>query len=103
MRLKFNRVLFKAKAMPAKAHSCCSKYQDCAKVALCPSCSPHAAACKRCDKKRCWDVCEEFDCYVCKQGERAPFVCARCKKRPRCILEKARYVPSRAQAVHDAR
>lgn len=101
--VKLNRALFKPKSMPAKAQSRCSKYRDCVKVALCRPCSSHVAACKRCGRKRCWDVCEEFDPYACKQRERAPFVCARCIKRGYCTLEKARYVASRAQAAHDAR
>ena len=60
--VKLNRVFFKPKSMPAKAQSRCSKYRECVKVALCRPCSSHAAACKRCGKKRCWDVCEEFVC-----------------------------------------
>ena len=101
--VKLNRVFFKPKAMPAKAQSRCSKYQNCTEVALCPVCSSHAAACKRCGKKRCWDICKKFDPYACERRERAPFVCTTCKKRAYCTLEKARYVASKAQAAHDTR
>lgn len=101
--VKLNRVFSKPKAMPAKAQSRCSKYQDCTKVALCPLCPSHAAACKRCGKKRCWDICKEFDPHTCKQRERAPFVCTHCFKRAWCTFEKARYIASRAQVAHDAR
>lgn len=101
--VRLNRVFFKPKAMPAKAQSRCSNYRDCTKVALCPLCSSHAAACKRCGKKRCWDICEEFDPSMCKRRERAPFVCTACGKRAYCTFEKARYVASKAQAAHDGR
>lgn len=101
--VKLNRVFFKPKAMPTKAQSRCSKYQDCIKVALCPLCSSQAAACKRCGKKRCWDICKEFDPHTCKERERAPFVCTHCFKRAWCTFEKARYVASKAQTTHDAR
>lgn len=101
--VRLNRVFFRPKALPIKAQSRCSKYRDCTKVALCEVCLSHAAACKRCGKKRCWDICEDFDAWSCKQREQAPFVCTKCKKRSYCTFEKARYVASKAQAVHDAR
>lgn len=101
--VKLNRTFFKPKAMPQKAQARCSKYQDCIKVALCPLCSSQAAACKRCGKKRCWDICKEFDPHTCSQRECAPFVCIHCFKRAYCTFEKARYVASKAQATHVAR
>lgn len=101
--VKLNRVFFKPKEMPQKVQSRCAKYRDCTKVALCPVCSSHAAACKRCGKKRCWDICEEFDPHTCKRRECAPFVCTHCFKRAWCTLEKARYIASKAQVAHDAR
>lgn len=101
--VRLNRVFFKPKALPAKAQSRCSKYQDCTKVALCEMCLSYASACKRCGRKRCWDICREFDARSCKQRERAPFVCTKCRKRGYCTFEKARYVASKAQATYDAR
>jgi len=101
--VRLNRVFFKPKALPTKAQSRCSKYRDCTKTALCHACSSHAAACKRCKAKRCWDICKEFDAWSCKQRERAPFVCVTCRKRGYCTFEKARYVASKAQVAHDAR
>lgn len=89
--------------MPQKAQARCSKYRGCAKVALCPSCSSQAAACKRCGKKRCWDICGELDACACALRGSAPLVCSKRGKRACCTLEKARYVASRARAEHDAR
>ena len=63
--VRLNRVFFKPKALPAKAQSRCSKYQDCTKVALCEMCLSYASACKRCGRKRCWDICREFDAWSC--------------------------------------
>lgn len=65
--------------------------------------SRHARAASLCGRKRCWDICEEFDPQACKRHEGAPFVCAKCKRRAYCTLEKARYVASKAQAAHDVR
>lgn len=96
--VKLDEVFSKPTALPAKAQSRCSKYQDCTKVALCLSCSSYAVA-----RKRCWDICEGFDPYACEQRERVPFACTKCRKRAYRTFGEARYVASRAQAAHDAR
>ena len=101
--VRLNSVFFKPKAMPQKAQARCSRYKDCRKVMLCRPCASKASACKRCGRRRCWDICPEFDPWACGRRERAPFVCARCPKRAYCTSEKARYVASKAQEAHDAR
>ena len=101
--VKSNRTLFKSKSMPVVARARCSAYGECRVVGLCHSCTSRAAACKRCGKKRCYDLCPGFSAKACERRERAPFVCARCHKRNHCTYEKARYVASKAQAQHDER
>ena len=101
--VRLNRSFFKPKAMPQKAQSRCAGYAECRVVMLCFKCVSGAASCKRCGKKRCYDLCGKFDQRTCEKRERAPFVCACCAKRAYCTYEKARYVASKAQDAHDAR
>ena len=102
--VKLNRSFSKPKEiLPAKAQARCSNYDKCRIVMLCFKCTSGAASCKRCPKKRCFDLCKEFDQLKCERRERAPFVCTPCPKRGRCDREKARYVASKAQDRHDER
>ena len=101
--VRSNRTFHKPKSLPTKAQARCAHYSGCRVVMLCPACTSGAASCKRCGKRRCWDLCKGFDPYACPERERAPFVCNRCPKRAYCTREKARYVASRAQEAHDAR
>ena len=101
--VKSNRSFFKSKSMPAKAQARCAHYRECRVVMLCFNCASGAASCKRCSKKRCYDLCGKFDMYACPARERAPFVCTTCFKRGYCSSEKARYIASKAQEKHDER
>lgn len=101
--VRANRVFGRPKEAPGNAQSRCAKYAGCRVVMLCDRCTSKAACCKRCGKKRCFDLCKEFDSYSCPQLEKAPFVCSKCQKRGFCTHAKARYVASKAQAMHDER
>ena len=101
--VKLNRSFHKPKEMPGKAQARCANYGECRVVMLCFKCTSGAASCKRCRKKRCYDLCDKFDQYRCPKRERAPFVCSRCAQRGYCTKEKARYVASKAQDAHDER
>ena len=98
-----DRFFSKPKAMPSKAQARCANYGECRAVMLCFKCTSGAASCKRCGKRRCYDLCEDFDPYKCEKRERAPFSCRKCPKRGHCTSEKARYSASKAQARHDER
>lgn len=101
--VKLNRTLSKPKGGPQKAQSRCANYRDCRVVGLCHACSSRASCCKRCPKKRCYDLCDKFDLYKCDRRDKAPFICSRCAQRAYCTKEKARYAASKAQSVHDER
>ena len=101
--VKANRVFSKPKLTTQKAQSRCSRYGDCRVVGLCYRCTSKAASCKRCPKKRCYDLCDRFDQINCKKLEVAPFVCARCHKKAYCCYARARYVASKAQSKYDER
>ncbi len=101
--VRLNRSTVKGKDASQKAQSRCARFGECHVVGLCRTCSSHAASCKRCAKKRCYDLCDKFDRFVCPKRERAPFVCHKCAKRGYCTRERARYVASKAQQKHDER
>lgn len=101
--VRLNRTFFRSGELPTAAQSRCGRYRECRVVMLCFKCTSGAAACKRCPKKRCYDLCERFDPLVCPEREKAPFVCGKCGKRGYCSRQKARYVASKAQEKHDER
>lgn len=101
--VKLNRSFGKPRERPEKAQSRCARYGKCRVVMLCFKCTSGAASCKRCPKKRCYDLCKEFDPFSCEKLESAPFVCTSCPKRGYCTFAKARYTASKAQARHDER
>ncbi len=101
--VKLNRSTVKARNASQKAQSRCARFEECRVVGLCYKCSSHAASCKRCPKKHCYDLCDKFDQFICPAREKAPFVCDRCAKRGYCTRERARYVASKAQQKHDER
>lgn len=101
--VRSNRSFSKPGEMPEKAQARCANYDGCKVASLCFRCASGAASCKRCRRKRCYDLCDRFDPLRCPRRESAPFVCHRCPKRGYCTREKARYVASKAQAAHDER
>lgn len=101
--VKANRTFGSSKALTACAQSRCSLYKDCRTVGLCERHASKAAACKRCGKKRCFDICSKFSPISCPKLDRAPFVCTGCFKRAYCTYGRARYVASKAQLSHDGR
>ena len=101
--VKLNRTFFRSRELPTAAQSRCGHYKECRIVMLCYKCSSDAASCKRCQRKRCYDLCEKFDPLVCPEREVAPFVCTSCRKRGYCSKQKARYTASKAQTKHDER
>jgi len=54
--------------------------------------------CKRCEWRRCHNVCKSYEKRVCTITEKAPFVCNSCSRYPRCTLERYRYS---AHAAHE--
>lgn len=101
--VRLNRTFYKSKKMPQQAQARCAEYSTCQVVGLCYKCTSSAAACKRCRKKRCFDLCDKFEQCVCPKRECAPFVCNKCAKRAYCGYEKAHYKASEAQSKRDER
>lgn len=101
--VKLNRTFFRTRELPTAAQSRCGHYKECKVIKLCFKCVSDAACCKRCHKKRCYDLCEKFNPIICPEREKAPFVCDKCGKRSYCTRQKARYVASKAQDKHDER
>lgn len=101
--VKLNRTFCKPRQYPIKAQARCALYNDCRIAKLCYTCKSKAASCKRCRLKRCYDLCDKFTQHSCPKREHAPFVCSNCCKRNYCGFEKARYVASKAQEIHDTR
>lgn len=101
--VRLNRTFSKARRFSERAQARCAKYGECRVVMLCFKCTSGAASCKRCPKKRCYDLCGEFDEMSCARLGSAPFVCSGCYKRAHCDFAKARYVASKAQSLHDER
>lgn len=101
--VRANRTFSRPRPLSDKAQSRCSRYGECRVVGLCFACPSGAASCKRCKRKRCYDLCGDFAQMTCPRLDRAPFVCTHCQKRSWCVWGKARYVASRAQQKHDER
>ena len=64
--------------------------------------------CKRCEMRRCQDICMDYERRICLTVEHAPFCCNACDRFGRCTLERWRYSAEMAEASarrrsHDAR
>jgi len=59
--------------------------------------------CKRCDMRRCQDICNDYEMRICATVETAPFVCNACEHYGRCTVDRYRYSADSAQAVSHRR
>lgn len=64
--------------------------------------------CKRCEMRKCQDICMDYERRVCATVEHAPFCCNACERYGRCTLCRWRYSAEMAEAAayrrsHDAR
>lgn len=101
--VKTNRVFHRSSATFGLSPTRCAHYKECKVTSLCYECKSHAAACKRCKVKPCFDLCHNFERYVCPKLDRAPFVCTPCSKKHGCSFDKATYKASKAQAMYEKR
>jgi IS30 family transposase len=58
--------------------------------------------CKRCEMRKCQDICQSYEMRTCMTVENAPFVCNACEHFARCTLTRYRYSADIAdvQALH---
>ena len=98
--IKTNRRFYLPKGLK-KTHLCVHK-RECFVKGLCST--GHCDwACRYCKQVSCSDLCQEFEEELCDYLRRAPFVCARCKKKANCTYRRSEYRAIYAQEAYEKR
>lgn len=84
-----------------KIENKCAHATTCSKHKVCnPDC---LKKCSICQVVRCSKYCDEYELYICKRTDRAPWVCNGCPNLRGCRAHHWRYVAKTAQRLADAR
>jgi IS30 family transposase len=76
----------------------CQHLKTCKIKSLCDSyCEKRL--CKRCEMRRCQDICNDYEMRICGTVEKAPFVCNACERYGRCTIERYRYSAESADSA----
>lgn len=76
----------------------CQHLKTCKIKSLCDSyCEKRL--CKRCQMRRCQDICNDYEMRICDTIAKAPFVCNACEHYGRCTIERYRYSAESADAA----
>jgi IS30 family transposase len=76
----------------------CQHLKTCKIKSLCDSyCEKRL--CKRCEMRRCQDICNSYETRTCVTVEKAPFVCNACEHYGKCTIERYRYSAESANAA----
>jgi IS30 family transposase len=59
--------------------------------------------CKRCEMRRCQDICNDYEMHICDTVEKAPFVCNACEHYGRCTIVRYRYSAESADSAFHRR